>query len=74
MDSGNLSTDKLGGQLKKWQEELGSLKDRAKNAVGENKAKYEDKIKDIQANISGTKDKLEGLKEKGKDILGKFGS
>ena len=42
--------------------------------VGDAKAKYEDQIKDIQAKIGGAKDKIEDLKGKGKDILGKFGS
>ena len=74
MDLGNLSPDKLTDQVKKWEEELGSLKDKAEGAVGDAKAKYEDQIKNIQAKIGGAKDKIEELKGKGKDILGKFGS
>jgi len=74
MDLGNLSLDKLTDQVKKWEEELGSLKEKAESAMGDNKAEYEDRIKDIQSKIGGAKDKIEGLKGKGKDILGKFGS
>jgi len=74
MDLGNLSPDKLTDQVKKWEEELGSLKEKAESATGDAKAGYMDKIKDIQAKIGGAKDKIEDLKGKGKDILGKFGS